>query len=671
MPQALDLVRDYSRFLITFFEVINISAPHIYHSALLLSPRTSIVRGLFKQYVHPFSRVVYGLQESWEPISATLYLDDFNGGAVWSPCGRFIAVARRESTEIIDAVTLNRLSTLESPPGFGGRCLSFTPDGRFLTRFSMWGTIVSWDIQTGGPLGTVQSGLSTVQPGLGPYPQDPFSFTCSMDGKMIAAAYEPPPQDGDVYLPQNHSYSVVILDLFGAHIHTHHIPEGCNVLLIWTHGQCFRFATMNQSFITIWEVAFTSTHGPAEIESLPVPDEITDWERFLFFPPLSRLAVVLGGTIQIWDAKTSKLLLKTGTSPGFLRSRSLDHYPLWGSFSSNGHFFACIITNGVYIWKESPSGYILHQQLAFNLPPNSSAPHLSQDGKSIIMSLSSTIQLWHTRDQILSSDTSAWNHYVFHFILGFSPNGLFAGFVRWGGNMVKVLDLRSGDLLLATDMDMEISCLWMTENSVVAVGDGKIGSWNLPGENCTFESGANIKHCVQTTALDHSMLSPSKNNFTDISVSPDLSRIAVPVYTVSAGVRTHYVEVYDVPTGRYLGSIETTIASTPAFTLDGHQIWNRWEDSGWEIIEDGRSGTIELKPLERTARPPGLFPFHSSRGYELTNDGWVLSPTRERLLWLPHRWRSTWRDRTWGGRFLALLHHELSLSNVVVLEFFE
>ena len=654
MSQVLDLVRDYSRFLITFFEVINISAPHIYHSALLLSPRTSIVRGLFKQYVHPFSRVVHGLQESWEPISATLYLDDFNGGAVWSPCGRFIAVARRESTEIIDAVTLNRLSTLESPPSLGGRYLSFTPDGRFLTRFSIWGTIVSWDIQTGGPLGTVQ-------PKLNPFPDDPFSLTYSMDGKMIAAAYEP-----DVYLPQNRGYSVVILDLFGTHIHTHHIPEGCNLLSIWTHGQSFRFATMNQSFITIWEAAFTSTHGPAEVESLPVPDEITDWERFLFFPPLSRLAVVLGGTIQIWDVKTSKLLLKTGTHPGLPHSQSFD-YPLRGSFSSNGHFFACIITNGVYIWKESPSGYILHQQLAFNFPPNSSALHLSQDGKSIIMSLNSTIQLWHTRDQILSSDNSAWNH----FILGFSPNELFAGFVRWGGNMVKVLDLRSGDLLLATDMDMEISCLWMTENSVVVVGDGKIVSWNLPGENCTFESGANIKDSVHTTALDCPTLSPSKNNFTDISVSPDLSRIAVPVYTNSAGVHTYYVGVYDVPTGRYLGSIETTIASTLAFTLDGHQIWNRWEDSGWEIVEDSRSGTIELKPLERTARPPELFLFHSSRGYEVTDDGWVLSPTRERLLWLPHRWRSTWGNRTWGGRFLALLHHDLSLSNVVILEFFE
>ena len=116
---ALDLVKDYSRFVIEFFEVINISAPHIYHSALLLSPLMSIVRGLYKQYVRPFTRVVRGLPVSWEPISATLCIENFNGGAVWSPCGRFIAVAKSGSTEILDAVTLNPLSTLEPPPRFG------------------------------------------------------------------------------------------------------------------------------------------------------------------------------------------------------------------------------------------------------------------------------------------------------------------------------------------------------------------------------------------------------------------------------------------------------------------------------------------------------------------------------------------------------------------------
>ena len=649
MPRALDLVRDCSRFVIEFFEVINISAPHIYHSALLLSPRESIVRRQFKQCVRPFTRVVRGLPESWEPISATRYLDDLKGIAVWSPCGKSIAVARAGSTEIIDAVTLNRLSTLESPPSLSLLpCLGFTPDGRFLTRFSLQET-VSWDIQTGGPLGTVKSGFRPCPP------KDPFEFTYSIDGKMVAVAYG---------FSRDRGCSVVIFDLFGAHIHTHRIHEGHIIPPIWTHGQCLRFAIMKQSFITIWEVAFTSTHGPAEVESLPAPAKIADWRCPMFFPALSRLAFILRDTVQIWDAKASKLLLKTGTS------RDFRPHPLWCSFSSDGHFFAYFTGTGVHIWKESPSGYTPHQKLAINTLLVHAAPRLSPDGKSIIISLSSAIQLWSTKDQILSSpDTPAGGD---RFVVGFSPNGLFAGFAGSGGNMVKILDLRSGDLLLAIDMHVWFRNLWMTENTVVVAGPGGgIVSGNLPGENSTFKSWFKswIKGSVQTTTLDHSVPSSYRLHFNglNISVSPDLSRVVAPARTDSAGVG--YLGVYEVSTGRYLGGINTAEYPEPVFTLDGHQIWDQQYHLRWEIVEDSRSGTVELKPLGKTARPPGLFPFHSSRGYEVTEDGWVLSPARERLLWLPQRWRSTWRNRTWGGRFLALLHREL--SDVVILEFFE
>jgi len=41
--QLLDTARDYFQFTTTFFEVINISATHIYHSALELSPLSSII----------------------------------------------------------------------------------------------------------------------------------------------------------------------------------------------------------------------------------------------------------------------------------------------------------------------------------------------------------------------------------------------------------------------------------------------------------------------------------------------------------------------------------------------------------------------------------------------------------------------------------------------------
>ena len=661
MSPALDLIRDYLRFVIKFFEVINISAPHIYHSALLLSPRTSIVRRLYKQYTRPFARVIHGLPESWEPISATLHCDDSVGDAVWSPCGEFIAIPRQGSTDILDAGTLSQLSTFEYPPGFDGKDLCFTPDGCFLTQFSPHGPL-SWDIQTGGPLKTSQF----------VHNQIPLSFssTYSIDGKMIAVARKNPPpdhKDGNDHSSHNNSHSITIFNLFGTLMHTHSVPEGPIIPPIWTHGQCLQFATMKQSFITIWEIAFSSTCRPTEVKSLPVPDGIADGKKFLFFPSLSQLAFTLGDTIQIWDAKASKLLLKT--LPEFQVTR---HNSSWGSFSFDGCFFACLVTTGVYIWKESPSGYILHQKLVFPTPVHPRAPHFSPNGELIIITHDSKIYLWPTIDQILPPHNSpTGDDDVNGFVLGFSPNEPLVAFVPWRKSVIKILNLQSGDLLLATDMNVEICCMWMTENTVVAVGEnGDIVSCDLSGENHTFKPGANIKNSVLTTISSGSVQYPSVDIFgADISLSPDRSWIAVPVCTNLRDTVQYFLVVCDVSTGRCLGSVETTTLSTPIFSFDGHWIWDAEHYFMWEIFEDSRSGTIELKSLEEAVPPPELCPFDSTCGYEVTDDRWVLSPTREQLLWLPQHWRSNWRRRIWNRQFLGLNHEEL--SDVVILEFFE
>ena len=79
----------------------------------------------------------------------------------------------------------------------------------------------------------------------------------------------------------------------------------------------------------------------------------------------------------------------------------------------------------------------------------------------------------------------------------------------------------------------------------------------------------------------------------------------------------------------------------------------------WEIIQDGGSGAAELKLVRLTVYLPEVLPWQSPRGHEVTDDGWVLSPTRKRLSWLPHRWRSKWEYRVVSGLFLGLLHGEL------------
>ncbi|KAF9642494.1 hypothetical protein BDM02DRAFT_2077964, partial [Thelephora ganbajun] len=90
-PPTFELANDCFRFVIGFFEVIDESAAHIYHSALPVSPQMSMVRKLYGRHANPMARIVYGLPDSWDP--AIVSMEYSCGAAAWSLCGRFIAIS--------------------------------------------------------------------------------------------------------------------------------------------------------------------------------------------------------------------------------------------------------------------------------------------------------------------------------------------------------------------------------------------------------------------------------------------------------------------------------------------------------------------------------------------------------------------------------------------------
>ena len=778
---TLKLARDHVRFVLAFFEVINTSAPHIYHSALLLSPRTSITREMYEQHASPLARVVQGTPVSWERVVATADFDSDLYHAVWSPCSRFIAVATYRSVEVLDAVTLSRLFIFYASCAIWAQQPGFSPDGHRLTLHD-GSVLISWDLQTGGPLGAISSGLEYSQERL-------FSSKYSEDGKVVVAVYEfTDLSNGD----EKHGSLIYTYDLLsGRRAGPRFVPEGQIIVNpIWTHDQYFRFATIDPRSIRIWQSPLTLEHPPVEVAALQVPDGTTDARRFLFLPALSRLAFVLGDTIQVLDLKTSERLLESEfvTLPIL---RSIDS-PC-GSFSSDGRFFACMKNSGeVYVWEESPAGYLLHQQLQFNPRFPFLVPQLSPNGESIGVPLNREIHRWHTRDQILSlPSVSTEDSGSRYFTMSFSPDEKFVAFTRRWGNAVTIMDLQSGEGKWHTNMDVEIDCLGMVGGTVIVVGKGSIITWNLPGGDYTFDTS--INDIVRTTILnnslpsrnclppsrdcsppsrdcsppscdrsplshDHSLPSrnhfpPSRNRFPPsgncsppscnssppsrdcsppsrdpsplshnhslpthnhslpprnrfppprnrsppsrnrsppsrnhsppsrnhsplfrdqiphyMSISPDLSCVVVAMESAQRRESGFSLEVYNVSTGSCLARFKTNDLLRPQFTQDGCEVW-AGEREQFKIIEDSESGTIELKLQSTCRRQSRVFP-ESSRGYSVTDGGWVLSPSQKRLLWLPHRWRSGKRDREWSnGQFLAVLHGEL--PEMVVLEFFE
>jgi hypothetical protein len=248
--------------------------------------------------------------------------------------------------------------------------------------------------------------------------------------------------------------------------------------------------------------------------------------------------------------------------------------------------------------------------------------------------------------------------------LGFSSDEKFAVFARRQGNVVAIVDLQSGEQRWITNMGVEIDCLGMTEGTVVVVGEKKVATWHLPGGDCALQTSTNDG--VQFTILE-SLPPGFLHEPSRMSISPDLSHIVV----AGTPQNSNSLEVDNVSTGRCLARTETTGKMILLFTQDGREAWAGRDGSFGEpskIIEDSRSGTIELNT--QTTEGPSRVTFRESpHGHKVTDGGWVLSPTRKRLLWLPHHCRSCSRGRVWGGRFLGLLHEEL--PEVVILEFFE
>jgi WD40 repeat protein len=621
--------------VITFFEVISTSAPHIYHSALLLSPRESIVHKLHKEFFRPLLRVVRGPPTSWEPVVATAACGTpAHPKFAWSSCSKFIAVSLYGMIGILDAVTLERLHTFAHHMTEEVRWLSFSPDSHSLAHCCAGEHgLITWDLQTGGRIGHIT-------PTSNPHSAQYFSSTYSVDGTMFAVAYRNRNEDYTTFTAIS-TYNLVS----GTHIYSHRAPEGRIVPSIWTHGECLRFATVKPGSITIWEVGFTSIHTLAKVESLPGPDDIGRGED-LFLPTRSRLAFTLHDTVLVWDARDSRFLLNF--VGGDWNSSGI-------SFSSDGRFFACrTASREIYLWKESPTGYALHRNLATS--PNG-IPLFSSNGKSIIAYTDPTIQLWHTTDPMTSLPTVPTQPASkIDFILAFSPDKSLAATARLRDNVAIIIDLKSGDPRLIVDTGMEICGLGVTGNNVIVVGDKKIITWDVPARDCVPDTKANIHDSVRTVVLDHPAV--PRTRILSASISPDFDYIAI-------GWEGHGgLGIYDRSTGKHLaGIINRELLGRPWFTPDGHEVWplTNTNGFGWEIIKNEKSDVIRLDPIFFDERPLGKYPWDAPHGHYIMAGAWIFDSRKKRLMWMPYPWRvGEKRTLMWAGRFLALLDGRLS-----------
>ena len=222
-------------------------------------------------------------------------------------------------------------------------------------------------------------------------------------------------------------------------------------------------------------------------------------------------------------------------------------------------------------------------------------------------------------------------------------------------NVVTVLNLQSGLPWWIIDTGMSVYNLRIARGTVAVVGNGKVVTWNLPTGDHALNSRLNINDSIQTKFFHQ------HNELESASISPDFSHVVIKISDL---------RIYNISTGKLITGSKAQLHS-PCFTSDGHEIWScsSQNKGGFAITKDSKSDVTKLKLLDPSEFPSGGLPWQSSHGYQVTDNGWVLSTGGKKLLWLPHHWRSSEEYRVWNGQFPALSHCEL--SEAVILELLE
>ena len=606
-----------------------------------------MVRELYESHARPLIRVVCGVPMSWNTSTAAATRSSSIRFAVWSSCNMFIAITWKDArtVDVLDSATLQRLQTLECPQDVPTEfaALVFSPDSHTLTYSSVEPGdlrdrrlfVISWDLQTGGA-----SSVIRWQKAAGGYSCAP-SITYSANGEMVGVAcyHSNYPDKGvDIFV-----YDVAS----GVLVHSHSLDDAVPFTrYTWTLGESLRFATTNATTITIWEVGFIPGATPTEVKTLLPPVDF-DGERpgdAQLHPAPYRLAFVSQGRILVWDVRNSRYLLDCADAK---------FYPQM-SFSSDGHFFTCAAEgSNVYLWKESPAGYMLHGTFTFSVRyPN---PLLAQNGKAIVaFGHSRTIQLRRTESFLTPSSNILIRtpQLAKDFTLDLSSDGTLAVVARRWESTVTVLSLGSGVPQLTIDANMEVYGLGVIGNTAVIIGKQKVIAWDLPARDCVPGARVGLEDSSWTISLANSQhFDP-----TGASISPDSRHIAL--------IDMFGLYIYSVSTGELLWE-NSRSGGIPWFSPDGCDVWCV-KDSGQAEVWNVGGGRKVSGPLVNIEHPPEGYPWGLSCGYRVTDDWWVLSPDGRRLLILPPTWQSYPTQRVWKGKFLALLHYEL--SEPVILE---
>ena len=580
----LHTVKDCFRFLTKFFEPINVSATHIYHSALELCPTSSVVRVHYydrHNRITYLPRVVVGTPESWDPVISASSKGYEYKSCTWSPCGRSVATQMGSVVEVRNQLTFELLTILQ-PPEITRRLtgpLAYSPDGRSLACSSD-SSIIIWDIQTGGVAKELHCGTNNT------------SLVWSLDGRSICTICG---EEG-AFSVDSHNVAADTT-LSPGKLRSDDYPH------LWAHESSFRVITTSRSYLAGTIEVFEIGCALIKIDSFRLRwDTPTANPEITFSATASRVSVYANDVLHVFGNRGSDCLLRT-EGPFFSQS-----------FSSDGSLFGSFGGGGVNIWKENFGHYSLWKRLPCPSWPNPSL-HFSPVLSSILGRSGSVLQAWRLDDVSVRSFPDH-GHKMFG---GVSRSGTHIATAQELGRTVTVVDSHSRTTSQLIDTGTGVEALVLTGNILLVVTWGKITAWLLTDEGLVdgVPSG-------RTADLGNGLWTIPMSDFAfDVVL-----RVGSHVGVVEVGKTSS--SVYHTETGEFL----------PHEPIPQHL------SGTWNLYKYSLRGRDQLRchSLPRFDTPPeGDWQVSQAT----LQEGWVKDPEGRHRLWIPVEWRTSWDRADW------------------------